>query len=304
MNPTIVEVTERIRKASAESRAIYLEKTREMRANKPARSKLPCSNLAHVYAGSGQDLDALQTVASNVGIVTSFNDMLSAHRPFEGYPEVIRAAARVAGATAQVAGGVAAMCDGVTQGRAGMELSLFSRDVIALSTAVALSHEAFDAALLLGVCDKIVPGLFIGAASFAHLPLIFVPAGPMPTGIANKKKSEVRQRYAEGLATRDELLAAEMASYHTQGTCTFYGTANSNQMLMEMMGLHVPGAAFIPPNTPLRHALTVAATQRAARSTALTPESYLPFVDVVDERSFINAIVGLKIVRASCRERV
>ena len=293
MNPTIVEVTERIRKASAESRAIYLEKTREMRANKPARSKLPCSNLAHVYAGSGQDLTALQTVAPNVGIVTAFNDMLSAHRPFEGYPEVIRAAARVVGATAQVAGGVAAMCDGVTQGRAGMELSLFSRDVIALSTAVALSHDAFDAALLLGVCDKIVPGLFIGAASFAHLPLIFVPAGPMPTGIANKKKSEVRQRYAEGLATREELLAAEMASYHTQGTCTFYGTANSNQMLMEMMGLHAPGAAFIPPNTPLRHALTVAATQRAAHSTALTPDSYLPFVDVVDERSFINAIVGL-----------
>jgi phosphogluconate dehydratase len=293
MNPTIVEVTERIRSASAESRAIYLEASRAMRNSKPARSHLPCSNLAHVYAASGQDLAALRQPVANVGIVTAYNDMLSAHRPFEDFPEVIRAAARVVGATAQVAGGVPAMCDGVTQGRAGMELSLFSRDVIALSTAVALSHEAFDAGLLLGVCDKIVPGLFIGAASFGHLPLVFVPAGPMPTGIANKKKAEVRQRYAEGLATRDELLAAEMASYHTSGTCTFYGTANSNQMLMEMMGLHVPGSAFIAPDTPLRHALTVAATQRVAKCTALTPDTYLPFSDVIDERSIVNSIVGL-----------
>ncbi len=219
--------------------------------------------------------------------------MLSAHRPYEEYPEVIRAAARGAGATAQVAGGVPAMCDGVTQGRAGMELSLFSRDVIALATAVALSHEAFDAALLLGICDKIVPGLFIGACAFGQLPIILVPGGPMPTGnIANKQKAEVRQRYAEGLATRDELLAAEMAAYHDAGTCTFYGTANSNQMLMELMGLHVPGAAFVNPGTPLRHALTVAATQRVAQTTALGKD-YLPFVEVIDERSFVNAIVGL-----------
>ncbi|HEY6125459.1 MAG TPA: phosphogluconate dehydratase, partial [Steroidobacteraceae bacterium] len=214
------------------------------------------------------------------------------HRPFEPYPEVIRAAARVAGATAQVAGGVPAMCDGVTQGRAGMELSLFSRDVIALATALALSHEAFDGSLLLGICDKIVPGLFIGAASFGQMPIIFVPGGPMPSGMANKAKAEVRQRYAEGLATRDELLAAEMGSYHDAGTCTFYGTANSNQMLMEMMGLHVPGAAFVAPNTPLRHALTVAATQRVAQTTALGA-NYLPLVEVIDERSFVNAIVGL-----------
>jgi phosphogluconate dehydratase len=293
MNPTILEVTERIRSASAESRAAYIEQTRAMRNDRPARNHLPCSNLAHVYSASGPDLAALRQTVANVGVVTAYNDMLSAHRPYEGYPEVIRAAARGVGATAQVAGGVAAMCDGITQGRAGMELSLFSRDVIALSTAVALSHEAFDGALLLGICDKIVPGLFMGAASFGHLPLIFVPAGPMPTGISNKKKSEVRQRYAQGQATREELLAVEMASYHTQGTCTFYGTANSNQMLMEMMGLHVPGSAFINPETPLRHALTVAATQRVARSTSLSPESYLPFVDVIDERSMVNAIVGL-----------
>ena len=244
-------------------------------------------------AASGVDKAKLQqSVIPNIGIVTSYNDMLSAHRPYEPFPEVIRAAARVAGATAQVAGGVPAMCDGVTQGRAGMELSLFSRDVIALATAVALSHEAFDGALLLGICDKIVPGLFIGAASFGQMPIIFVPGGPMPSGIANKAKAEVRQRYAEGQATRDELLAAEMGSYHDAGTCTFYGTANSNQMLMELMGLHVPGAAFVNPNTPLRHALTVAATQRAAATTALGSE-YLPFVEVIDERSFVNAIVGL-----------
>jgi phosphogluconate dehydratase len=218
--------------------------------------------------------------------------MLSAHQPYENYPEVIRAAARLAGATAQVAGGVPAMCDGVTQGRAGMELSLFSRDVIALATGVALSHEAFDSALLLGICDKIVPGLFIGAAAFGQLPIIFTPGGPMPSGIANKAKAEVRQRFAEGKASRDELLAVEMGSYHNAGTCTFYGTANSNQMLMELMGLHVPGAAFVNPNTPLRHALTVAATQRAAATTALGND-YLPFVEVIDERSFVNAIVGL-----------
>ena len=287
------EVTERIGGRSAAARGEYLERTRKRKLVEPARGKLACANLAHVMAASGEDKARLQQVNPNIGVVTSYNDMLSAHQPFESYPEVIRVAARLAGATAQVAGGVPAMCDGVTQGRAGMELSLFSRDVIALSTAVALSHEAFDSALLLGICDKIVPGLFIGAASFGQMPIIFVPGGPMPTGnIANKQKAEVRQRYAEGLATRDELLTAEMNSYHNAGTCTFYGTANSNQMLMEMMGLHVPGAAFVNPNTPLRHALTVAATQRAAATTALGAD-YLPFVEVIDEKSFVNAIVGL-----------
>ncbi len=293
LNDTILEVTERIGGRSAAARGEYLERTRKRKLVEPARGKLACANLAHVVAASGEDKARLQQVIPNIGVVTSYNDMLSAHQPFENYPEVIRAAARGAGATAQVAGGVPAMCDGVTQGRAGMELSLFSRDVIALSTAVALSHEAFDSSLLLGICDKIVPGLFIGAAAFGQLPILFVPGGPMPTGsIANKQKAEVRQRFAEGLASRDELLAAEMNSYHSAGTCTFYGTANSNQMLMEMMGLHVPGAAFVNPNTPLRHALTVAATQRAAATTALGKD-YLPFVEVIDERSFVNAIVGL-----------
>ncbi|HTU64446.1 MAG TPA: phosphogluconate dehydratase [Steroidobacteraceae bacterium] len=293
LNDVVAEVTERIGGRSAAARGEYLERTRKRKLVEPARGKLACANLAHVLAASGEDKARLQQAIPNIGVVTSYNDMLSAHQPFESYPEVIRAAARLAGATAQVAGGVPAMCDGVTQGRAGMELSLFSRDVIALATAVALSHEAFDSALLLGICDKIVPGLFIGAASFGQLPILFVPGGPMPTGnIANKQKAEVRQRYAEGLATRDELLSAEMNSYHNAGTCTFYGTANSNQLLMEMMGLHVPGAAFVNPNTPLRHALTVAATQRAAATTALGPD-YLPFVEVIDERSFVNAIVGL-----------
>ena len=292
LNDVIAEVTERIGGRSAAARGEYLERTRKRKLVEPARGKLACSNLAHVLAAAGDDKPRLQQAIPNIGVVTSYNDMLSAHQPFEKYPEVIRAAARAVGATAQVAGGVPAMCDGVTQGRAGMELSLFSRDVIALATAVALSHEAFDGAMLLGICDKIVPGLFIGAAAFGQMPIIFTPGGPMPSGIANKAKAEVRQRYAEGLASRDELLAAEMGSYHNAGTCTFYGTANSNQMLMEMMGLHIPGAAFVNPNTPLRHALTVAAAQRVAQTTALGKD-YLPFVEVVDERSFVNAIVGL-----------
>src|SRR5262245_777649 len=292
LNEVIHEVTERIGGRSAAARGDYLERTRKRKQVEPARGKLACSNLAHVLAASGEDKPRLQTAIPNIGVVTSYNDMLSAHRPYEAFPEVIRAAARGAGATAQVAGGVPAMCDGVTQGRAGMELSLFSRDVIALATAVALSHEAFDGAMLLGICDKIVPGLFIGAAAFGQMPIVFTPGGPMPSGLANKAKAEVRQRYAEGLATRDELLAAEMGSYHDAGTCTFYGTANSNQMLMELMGLHVPGAAFVNPDTPLRHALTVAATRRVAATTALGT-GYLPFVEVIDERSFVNAIVGL-----------
>jgi phosphogluconate dehydratase len=289
----VVEVTERIAGRSRDSRADYLNRMRAARSERPARSRLSCSNLAHVLAASGNDKAALAQAAPNIGIVTAYNDMLSAHQPFERYPEIIRAAARAVGATAQVAGGVPAMCDGITQGRDGMELSLFSRDVIAMATGIALSHEAFDAVLHLGVCDKIVPGLFIGAAAFGHLPHLFVPAGPMPSGISNRQKAEVRQRYAEGQATREELQAVESASYHDAGTCTFYGTANSNQMLMELMGLHVPGTAFVNPGLPLRHALTVAATQCAAASTALTPLSFRSFADVIDERSIVNAIVGL-----------
>ncbi len=228
----------------------------------------------------------------NIGIVTAYNDMLSAHQPMEHYPTLIRMAARNAGGSAQVAGGVPAMCDGVTQGRAGMELSLFSRDVIAMATAVALSHEMFDAALLLGVCDKIVPGLLIGALSFGHLPVIFVPAGPMPSGLPNKEKAAVRQRYAEGKATREELLEAEAASYHSPGTCTFYGTANSNQMLMEVMGLHMPGSAFVTPDTPLRDALTVAAAEQALRDHRAR-RRLPPLGRTIDEKAIVNAMVGL-----------
>jgi phosphogluconate dehydratase len=289
INATIAAVTHRIVTRSAAARGDYLARMRAARLRGPARARLSCANQAHVLAASGVDKDALRASAPNIGIVTAYNDMLSAHQPFERYPEIIRAAARLAGATAQVAGGVPAMCDGVTQGRDGMELSLFSRDVIALAAAVALSHDAFDAALLLGVCDKIVPGLFIGAAAFGHLPTLFVPAGPMGSGISNQQKAAVRQRYAEGLATREELLAAESAAYHDAGTCTFYGTANSNQMLMELMGLHVPGTAFINPGTALRHALTVAATQRVVQP----GDACLPFAEVVDERAIVNAIVGL-----------
>ncbi|HVY79671.1 MAG TPA: phosphogluconate dehydratase [Steroidobacteraceae bacterium] len=294
LNARVRDVTDRIRDRSRATRAAYLERVRAQAASAPTRSRLSCANLAHGFAASTpQDKDALKQLQSpNIAIVTSYNDMLSAHQPYERYPGLIRVAAREAGATAQVAGGVPAMCDGVTQGQAGMELSLFSRDVIAMSTALALSHAMFDAALCLGVCDKIVPGLLIGALSFGHLPTVFVPGGPMPSGVANKEKARIRKLYAEGKATRAELLECEAGSYHTAGTCTFYGTANSNQMLMEVMGLHVPGAAFVPPNTPLRDALTAAATHRAARITALGSE-YLPLAHIVDERAIVNAIVGL-----------
>jgi phosphogluconate dehydratase len=294
LHPVIAEVTERIVERSRALRADYVARMHAARPDGSSRSRLSCSNLAHVMAATGQDKPAIAAGAwPNIGIVNSYNDMLSAHQPLEGYPGMIRLAARKARATAQVAGGVPAMCDGVTQGQPGMELSLFSRDVIALSTAVALTHDSFDAALMLGVCDKIVPGLFIGAASFGHLPTIFVPAGPMPSGIPNAEKAAVRQRYAEGKATRDELLAAEAGSYHSPGTCTFYGTANSNQMMMELMGLHVPGSAFVQPNTRLRTALTEAAVEQAARTTALSGDAYRPFVDVIDARSIVNATVGL-----------
>jgi phosphogluconate dehydratase len=287
-------VTERIVERSRGSRATYLERTAAQAGGEPARKRLSCTNLAHGFAASADpDKQALRELRwPNLAIVTAYNDMLSAHQPYERFPGLIRAAARAAGATAQVAGGVPAMCDGVTQGQPGMELSLFSRDVIAMSTGVALSHGMFDAALCLGVCDKIVPGLLIGALSFGHLPAVFVPAGPMPSGLPNKEKARVRQLFTEGKAGRDELLESEAASYHSAGTCTFYGTANSNQMLMEVMGLHLPGSAFVPPNTMLRDALTAAGARRAAQITALGKE-YLPLSQVLDERSIVNAVVGL-----------
>jgi phosphogluconate dehydratase len=293
VHPVIAAVTERIQTRSRDLRADYAARMQAQVRSTPARGRLSCSNLAHVMAASGDDKPALGFGGfPNIGIVTAYNDMLSAHQPYESYPAKIRDWARACKATAQVAGGVPAMCDGVTQGQPGMELSLFSRDVIALATAVAFSHDAFDAGLLLGVCDKIVPGLFMGAAAFGHLPIVFVPAGPMPSGIANAEKAKVRQRYADGLATRDELLAVEAGSYHAAGTCTFYGTANSNQLLMEMMGLHIPGSAFVPPSGDLRERLTEFAVQTAATHSALGA-AFLPFYQVIDARSVVNGIVGL-----------
>jgi len=294
LNPIVSEVTARIRDRSRRERADYLARMKAEDASGSTRSRLSCGNLAHGFAASvPADKDALKQLRwPNLAIVTAYNDMLSAHQPFEGYPGLIRTAAREAGATAQVAGGVPAMCDGVTQGQSGMELSLFSRDVIAMSTGIALSHGMFDGTLCLGVCDKIVPGLLIGALAFGHLPTIFVPAGPMTSGLANKEKARIRQLFAEGKATREALLQCEADSYHSAGTCTFYGTANSNQMLMEVMGLHMPGSAFVNPNTPLRDLLTAAATRRAARITALG-EEYVPLATVVSEEAIVNAIVGL-----------
>jgi phosphogluconate dehydratase len=294
LNPILEKVTADIVERSRATRTAYLDKIDRARGHGPHRKRMSCGNLAHGFAACGADDKAALRggVRPNIAIVTSYNDMLSAHQPYERYPELIRAAAREAGATAQVAGGVPAMCDGVTQGQGGMELSLFSRDVIALSAAVALSHDMFDAALFLGICDKIVPGLLIAALTFGHLPAIFVPAGPMPSGIGNDEKSRIRQLYAEGKASREQLLEAEAASYHSPGTCTFYGTANSNQMLMEIMGLHLPGSSFVNPNTPLRDALTVAATQRAAAISALDSQ-YSPVGRVVDERAIVNGVVGL-----------
>lgn len=287
-------VTERIRERSRDLRQDYLTRMEQAASRQSTRSSLSCTNLAHGFAASDPtDKEALKQLRwPNLAIVSSYNDMLSAHQPLERYPTLLKLAARESGAVAQFAGGVPAMCDGVTQGQAGMELSLFSRDVIAMSTAIALSHNMFDATLCLGVCDKIVPGLLMGALTFGHLPTIFVPAGPMPSGIPNKEKARIRQLFAEGKVGRDALLESEAQSYHSAGTCTFYGTANSNQMLMEVMGLHLPGAAFVPPNTPLRDALTSAAAKRAARITALGSE-YLPLARTVDERSIVNAIVGL-----------
>ena len=292
MNPVIAEVTARIVERSRESRADYLARMAAARDAGPGRAHLSCGNLAHGFAAApvGDKLRLRTERAVNLGIVTAYNDMLSAHQPLGAFPELIKQAAREEQATAQVAGGVPAMCDGVTQGQPGMELSLFSRDVIALATAVSLTHNMFDAALMLGVCDKIVPGLMIGALSFGHLPVLFAPGGPMPSGIPNKEKARVRELYAMGKAGREELLEAEAASYHTAGTCTFYGTANSNQMLMEVMGVHLPGSAFINPGTALREAMTRATAKRAI---ALAREKRSPLSEVIDEKAIVNGIVGL-----------
>jgi len=294
LSNAVDDVTQRIIERSGPSRAGYLERINKLADAPPKRGAMGCTNLAHAFAAApARDKIVLHAErAPNLAIVTSYNDMLSAHQPYEHAPEKIREAARAVGATAQVAGGTPAMCDGVTQGELGMELSLFSRDVIAMSTAIALSHNVFDSAVFLGVCDKIVPGLLMGALSFGHLPAVFIPAGPMTTGIPNKDKARTRQRFAEGKATREELLESESASYHGPGTCTFYGTANSNQMMMEIMGLHLPGAAFINPGTELRSELTIAAAQRALAISSRGNE-FTPLGRMVDEKAIVNALIGL-----------
>ncbi|WP_336985770.1 phosphogluconate dehydratase [Altererythrobacter aquiaggeris] len=293
LHPTLVKVTQRIIDKSRDSRRRYIETVERGLQNQPDRSSVSCSNLAHAFAGAQVDQLALKTLAGpNIGIVSAYNDMLSAHQPYGRYPERLKVYAREIGATAQVAGATPAMCDGVTQGEDGMELSLFSRDVIALSTGIALSHAMYDGMLMLGICDKIVPGLLIGALRFGHLPAIFVPSGPMPSGLPNKQKQQVRQLYAEGKATRADLLESESASYHSPGTCTFYGTANSNQMMMELMGLHLPGAAFIQPGTKLRQALDREAVHRVV-AIGHGGSDYRPLGRCVDEKAIINAAVGL-----------
>src|SRR3954447_3420945 len=291
LNPTIAAVTDRVIERSKPTRRGYLDLMAEQKERGINRPRLSCGNFAHGFAAAGEDKDAISHLAGpNIGIVTAYNDMLSAHQPYGRYPEQMKIFAREVGATAQVAGGVPAMCDGVTQGQPGMDLSLFSRDVIAMSTAIALSHGMFDAAALLGICDKIVPELLIGALSFGHLPVLLIPGGPMPSGLPNREKQRVRQLYAEGKVGKDELLKAESRSYHAPGTCTFYGTANSNQMMMELMGLHIPNAAFINPGTPLRQALTRAAVHRLAE---LAKRGDRPLARVVDERAIVNAMAGL-----------
>ena len=294
VHSVIVEVTDRIIERSAESRAAYINKISNAKRNGVVRGALSCGNLAHGFAACDKQDKSVLAVErqANIGIINSYNDMLSAHQPFESYPAQIKAAAREVGAVAQVAGGVPAMCDGVTQGRDGMELSLFSRDLIAMATGIALSHDMFDSVMCLGVCDKIVPGLIIGALAFGQLPTVFVPAGPMHSGLPNAEKARVRQLYAQGKVGRDALLKAESESYHSAGTCTFYGTANSNQMLMEMLGVQLPGSSFVNPDQELRSALTVAATETAASITALG-DNYIPLGEVVSEKAIVNAIVGL-----------
>ncbi|MEO5797586.1 MAG: phosphogluconate dehydratase [Rhodoferax sp.] len=293
IHPTVAAVTDRIRARSGPTRSAYLERLDAAAQRKPGAERMGCANVAHAFAGMPVN-DKLKVVAEkalNIGIVTAYNDMLSAHTPMQTYPDIVKAEARRHGATAQVAGGVPAMCDGVTQGTPGMELSLFSRDVIAMATAVALSHDMFDAALMLGVCDKIVPGLLIGALQFGHLPTVFVPAGPMPTGLSNNAKSKVREQAAQGLVGRTELLQAESAAYHAAGTCTFYGTANSNQMLLEAMGLHVPGTAFVAPGGAMRDELTREATRTVLAD--VKAKRFAPIGHVVDERCIVNAMVAL-----------
>ena len=293
LNARIGEVTECIARRSRDSRGRYLERIAGAARRGPNRTALSCSNLAHGFAAcDANDKQALAGSAlANIAIVSTYNDMLSAHQPFERYPALIKAACRQAGAVSQFAGGVPAMCDGITQGQPGMELSLFSRDVVAMAAAIALSHDMFDGALFLGVCDKIVPGLVIAALSFGHLPAVFVPAGPMPSGLANDEKARIRQRFAQGAVDEAALLKAESDSYHSPGTCTFYGTANTNQMLMEIMGLHLPGASFVNPDTPLRDALTIHAARRITEITA-TGNDYLPAGAMLDEKAFVNGIVG------------
>lgn len=293
LHPVVEKITARIIARSAKSRKAYLDLIDRARDAGVHRPTLSCGNLAHGFAASGEDKPVIRSgKAMNIGIVTAYNDMLSAHQPYGRYPEQIKIFAREAGATAQVAGGVPAMCDGVTQGQDSMELSLFSRDVIAMGTAVALSHGMFEGALLLGICDKIVPGLLIGALRFGHLPTILIPAGPMPSGLANKEKVRVRQLYAQGKVGEEELLEAESASYHGAGTCTFFGTANSNQMMMEMMGLHMPGSSFVNPGTKLRQELTRAATHRLTHN-GWAGDDYRPLGRCIDEKAIVNAIVGL-----------
>ena len=294
MNTIIHEVTERIIERSKVSRQAYLDKIERARREGPHRGVLSCGNLAHGFAACSQDDKASLTnmVKSNIAIISSYNDMLSAHQPYRSYPDQIKKVIASVGGVAQFAGGVPAMCDGVTQGNPGMDLSLMSRDIIAQSTAVALSHNMFDGVLMLGICDKIVPGLLIAGLTFGHLPTVFVPAGPMPSGIPNKEKARIRQAFAEGKASRDELLEAESKSYHSAGTCTFYGTANSNQLIVEMMGLHLPGSSFVNPGTPLRDALTSAAAKQVTRITDLGAD-YMPIGHIVDAKSIVNGLVGL-----------
>ncbi|MET3589308.1 phosphogluconate dehydratase [Bartonella silvatica] len=305
LSKTIATVTQRIHERSHPTREVYLDRISKARTNRPKRSFLGCANQAHDFAACNQiDKERLKhNVVGNIGIITAYNDILSAHQPFETFPRLIKEAARMAGGVAQVAGGVPAMCDGVTQGYAGMELSLFSRDVIAMATAIGLSHDVFDAALYLGVCDKIVPGLVIGALTFGHLPGIFIPAGPMTSGQGNDEKAKMRQLYAENKIDRQALLESEARSYHGPGTCTFYGTANSNQMILEMMGLHMPGSSFVNANTPLRDALTREATKRVLEMTDLG-DDYKPLGMIVDERSFVNAIVGLNATGGSTNHAI
>ena len=305
MHPIITKVTNRIIERSRPTRQDYLARMTTLKEQSPHRSTLSCGNLAHGFAACGQqDKDTLKFMnKANVAIVSAYNDMLSAHQPYQTFPDVIREAARGMGSVAQFAGGTPAMCDGVTQGQPGMELSLFSRDTIAMSTAVALSHNMFDATLLLGICDKIVPGLLIGSLSFGHLPTILVPAGPMPSGLPNKEKQRIRQLYAEGKIGRDELLEAESKSYHSPGTCTFYGTANSNQLLVEVMGLHLPGSAFVNPGTPLRDSLTRAATEQVIKLSR-PHGGDLGLADMVDEKAIVNALVALLVTGGSTNHTI